>query len=428
MRRAHLFEFVLRRLEAVFQLPGALGGLFIPVNVCVATYGSRGDVQPIIALCLAFRSAGHRVVLAAPPENRKWVLSYGLPFLSLGDPFMDFAARHPDVYNPLTAPSFFRFLRTQARRQFAQLPEIVRGADRVLGCSLAFALPSVAQALGLPYRYVAFCPQAFRSAAHPSLFSRNHAMPAAMNRLSWLADGLADRLFFRPLLDRKRREIGLAGVSGATIDHLLGDRPLLAAESALAPLPPDLDRPVVRIGYPRLAGDGRLSRSLERFLKDGPTPVYFGFGSMPYSDRRRIFARVRAAARQAGVRLVMSWGREKAVDKDSYLVGPVDHERLFRQTAMVIHHGGAGTTTTAARAGAPQILVPHILDQFYWARRVRDLGLGPAPLDRRRLTVARIARRIREVAADDRYRRRARQMAGRLARSPAPVRIAEAVL
>ena len=387
------------------------------MNICVVTYGSRGDVQPIVALCLALRSAGHRVLLAAPPENRGWIRSHGLRFAALGDPFMAFAAQHPDVHSPLTAPPFFGFLRAQARRQFAQLPGIVRGSDQVLGCSLAFALPSVAEAMAVSYRYVAFCPQVFRSAAHPSLFSRNHRMPAALNLLSWRADALADRFLFRPLLDRGRRKLGSPRISGPTLDHLLGDRPLLAAESILAPLPPDLDRPVERIGYPRLAGTKRLSRPLVQFLDEAAPPAYFGFGSMPYPDRPKMFSRVVAAARRTRVRLVISWGREERAGKHCYLVGPVDHERLFEKTAMVIHHGGAGTTTTAARAGVPQILAPHVLDQFYWARRIQDMGLGPAALDRRRLGAAQIADRIRTVAEDGRYRLRAKLTAERLARA-----------
>jgi vancomycin aglycone glucosyltransferase len=107
------------------------------------------------------------------------------------------------------------------------------------------------------------------------------------------------------------------------------------------------------------------------------------------------------------------------MDNDCYLVGSVDHGRLFPKTAMVIHHGGAGTTTTAARAGVPQILIPHILDQFYWARRIQDMGVGPAPLDRRRLSIRSLAARIQTVAARPRFRRRARQMVDRMAKSPA---------
>ncbi|MCF8081335.1 MAG: glycosyltransferase [Desulfobacterales bacterium] len=388
------------------------------MKILVATYGSRGDVQPIIALCLALRSAGHEVLLAAPPENRQWIGSLGLAFASLGDPFMAFAGRHPDVHSLRSLAPFLRFLREQTRIQFRTLPPLVRGVDLAIGCSLVFGLPSVAESLAVSYRYISFCPQVFRSDAHPSLLSRNHRMPPALNRLSWRMAALADRVAFQPVIDRCRKSLGLRSLACSTLEHLLGDRPLLAADGILAPLPPDVKRPVTRIGYPHLAGSDRLSPSLEAFLAEGPPPVYFGFGSMPYPDRRKIFLQVTAAARQANMRLVVSWGREERMDNDCYLVGSVDHGRLFPKTAMVIHHGGAGTTTTAARAGVPQVLIPHILDQFYWARRILDMGVGPAPLDRRRLSIQSLAARIRTVAADPRFRRRARQIADRMAASP----------
>lgn len=372
-------------------------------------------MQPVIALCLTLQSAGHDVLLAAPPENRGWITSVGVSFEPLGDSFTAFAERHPDVHRLLTASPFFGFLRAQARIQFRRFPVLVREADLAVGCSLAFGLPSVAEAFGVSYRYIAFCPQIFRSQAHPSLFVRNHRMTPALNRLSWKVDALADRLLFRPVIDRGRNTLGLDPIPCATLDHLLGNQPLLAADPELAPLPEDVKISVTRIGYPRLAGGGRLSPSVAAFLEEVPPPLFFGFGSMPYSDRRKILVQVTEAARQAGMRLIVSWGREERIGKDCLLVGPVDHGRLFPKTAMVIHHGGAGTTTTAARAGVPQILIPHILDQFYWARRIQDLGVGPAPLDRRRLSVQSLAARIRTVAADPRFRRRARQMADRMA-------------
>ena len=388
------------------------------MKICIATYGSRGDVQPIIALAILLQKAGHRVRLAAPPENGNWVRSFGVSFAAVGDSFMDFAAEHPDVHSPTTAPPFVRFLRSQAQSQFRQFPPVIAGADLALGCSLVFGLPSAAEAMGVPYRYIVFCPQVFRSATHPSLFARNHRLPASINRLTWGIDALADRLLFKPLLVRERKKLGLPPFSGTTIEHLLGVRPRLAAEPVLAPLPPDLKRSVVRIGYPSLGAAGRLGASLEAFLAEGPAPVYFGFGSMPYADRGKILATVLAAARRNKKRLVFSGGRDKRLGKDCHMVGPVDHGRMFRQVAMVIHHGGAGTTTTAARAGVPQIIVPHVLDQFYWARRVQDMGLGPAPLDRRRLRTGQIADRIRTVAEDPGFLRRAGQTARGLARAP----------
>jgi UDP:flavonoid glycosyltransferase YjiC (YdhE family) len=264
-------------------------------------------VQPIIALCLALRSAGHEVLLAAPPENRQWIGSLGLAFASLGDPFMAFAGRHPDVHSLRSLAPFLRFLREQTRIQFRTLPPLVRGVDLAIGCSLVFGLPSVAESLAVSYRYISFCPQVFRSDAHPSLLSRNHRMPPALNRLSWRMAALADRVAFQPVIDRCRKALGLRSLACSTLEHLLGDLPLLAADGILAPLPPDVKRPVMRIGYPHLAGKGRLGPSLTAFLAEGSPPVYFGFGSMPYPDRRKIFLQVTAAARRANMRLVVSW-------------------------------------------------------------------------------------------------------------------------
>lgn len=375
-------------------------------------------MQPVIALCLTLQSTGHDVLLAAPPENRGWITSVGVSFEPLGDSFTAFAERHPDVHSLWSAAPFLRFFRDQTRIQFRALPALLCGADLAVGCSLAFGLPSAAEFLAVPYRYMLFCPQVFRSDAYPSLLCRNHRMPAGLNRLSWNVAALADRVAFQPMIDHCRKSLGLDPLCCGTLDHLLGQLPLLAADPVLAPLPGDVKKPVTRIGYPHLAGSDRLSPSLEAFLAEGPPPVYFGFGSMPYPDRRKIFLQVTAAARQANMRLVVSWGREERMDNDCYLVGSVDHGRLFPKTAMVIHHGGAGTTTTAARAGVPQVLIPHILDQFYWARRILDMGVGPAPLDRRRLSIQSLAARIRTVAADPRFRRRARQIADRMAASP----------
>lgn len=384
------------------------------MKIVAATYGSRGDVQPIISLCLSLQSAGHDLLLAAPPENREWVLSCGLPFAGLGDPFMAFAQRHPDVHNPVAAGPFFGFLRAQACRQFEQLPKILRGSDLVLGCSLAFALSSAAEAALVPYRYIVFCPQVFRSDDHPSLFMRNHRMPTVLNRLSWKIDETADRLFFRPVLDRGRKKLGLPPLATGTLEHLLGDGPLLAAEKILAPLPADVEIRPERIGYPHLAGDGRLGSSLAAFLAEGAPPVYFGFGSMPFADPQETLFRIRAAAKRVGMRLVVSWGREERIGDDCFLIGPADHEQLFPRTAMVIHHGGAGTTTTAARAGVPQVLVPHVLDQFYWARRIEDLGLGPPSLNRGRFRVREISDRIKNVSEDPCFKQRAAAVAQKI--------------
>lgn len=138
-------------------------------------------------------------------------------------------------------------------------------------------------------------------------------------------------------------------------------------------------------------GDRRpLPAAIEEFLAAGPPPVYVGFGSMPDTRAEATSALVLAAARVADVRLVLGagWARLKAAADDVLTVDDVAHGVLFPRLAAIVHHGGAGTAHAAARAGVPQIVVPHGFDQFDWGRRIEQLGSGtfsrcalPVPLE-----------------------------------------------
>jgi vancomycin aglycone glucosyltransferase len=128
--------------------------------------------------------------------------------------------------------------------------------------------------------------------------------------------------------------------------------------------------------------------------------VYAGFGSMTTKDPARLTATVLDAAAQAGCRLVLArgWtglGGSAALPHWCHIVDETPHHLLFPRMRAVVHHGGAGTTTAAARAGVPQIVVPHVLDQFYWAERVRKLGLGPEPVAANQVAVKGLAERLR---------------------------------
>ena len=164
-------------------------------------------------------------------------------------------------------------------------------------------------------------------------------------------------------------------------DHVFTDRPWLAADPILGPWPgsPDLD--VVQTGAWILPDERPLPAELEAFLDAGTPPVYVGFGSMPCAPKD--VARVAIEAiRAQGRRVLVSrgWADLALIDDrdDCFVVGEVNQQALFGRVAAVVHHGGAGTTTTAARAGAPQVVVPQMADQPYWAGRVADLGIGAA--------------------------------------------------
>ncbi|WP_280470463.1 glycosyltransferase, partial [Nocardia brasiliensis] len=142
------------------------------------------------------------------------------------------------------------------------------------------------------------------------------------------------------------------------------------------------DRRVVLSGGGRRRDDRPLPAVLVAFWAGGPPPVYVGFGSMPMLASADVAAVAIEAVRARGRRVVLSrgWADLALVDDrdDCFAVGEVNQQALFARVAAVVQHGGAGTTTTAARAGAPQVLVPQLVDQPYWAERVADLGIGAA--------------------------------------------------
>ena len=191
--------------------------------------------------------------------------------------------------------------------------------------------------------------------------------------------------------------------------HLLGDRPLLAADPALARWPGPAGA-VCQTGAWLVPDERPLAPSLEAFLDAGEPPVYFGVGSMraPGPDAGRTMIE---AARALGRRAVLSrgWGELTADDAADCLVvdGDLNHRALFARVAAVVHHGGAGTTTAAARGGAPQVLLPQTYDQYYWADRVRTLGVGV----RGAATTESLAGALKEVLAAP-VSERARQVSG----------------
>jgi len=177
-----------------------------------------------------------------------------------------------------------------------------------------------------------------------------------------------------------------------------------------------------------LESDEPLPADVEEFLAAGDRPVYLGFGSMPSKDPAGRTAVVLEAVQRAGCRALLGSGwsgiGEGVRAPRCKVIGAVNHAALFPRLSAVVHHGGAGTTATALRAGVPQIIAPHMFDQHDWAARVRAAGLGPAPL-KRYFTADALASALRDTLGDAMMARRARSMAGRLRASRGAQRAAE---
>ena len=394
------------------------------MRVVLAAIGSRGDIEPMVALALGLRDRGHAVEICGSPNGRWLAARESIPFVDVGVDLKEFARANARLLVDRpgdAARAAARLIEGVLSAQIDTLPERVAGADLLVGSSVTAGAESVAEAYGVPFRMVLFTPQMLPSREHPPASVAQHRLPGWLNRLCWWATETSLDLLVKRALGRHRQRLGL-GPSVRSVYQTFwpAERTVIASEPQLAPVPGDTVQ-APQTGALFLDRPEALSDETERFLAAGPPPVYVGFGSMPASDPEATTALILAACRAARARAVISGGWAdlgRGVQSDDVLViGSEPHERLFPRLAAVVHHGGAGTTAAAFRAGTPQLVVPHLFDQFYWGDRVRRAGLGPRPIRRGRLTVAGLARAIDELRAGA-YRQRAREACKRRTRRP----------
>ncbi|EMD25381.1 glycosyltransferase [Amycolatopsis azurea] len=388
--------------------------------VVIVAPGSRGDVQPCIALGRGLD--GDRVRVLAAERFRTLVTGHGLEFAPLSaDPGEILGSDGGREWteggrNPAT---FLRGLRGALtpvlERLLADVHKGASGADLVLAPTLGFLGAHLGASLGVPDVELHYQPSVpTRRFAHPLLPWAAKAGPCG-RRLSFHAVDAVAWQVLRPEVNRWRgAELGLpaAGWRGPCRT----ETPVLCGFSdAVVPRPEDWPDRIHVTGYWFLDAPAawRPDPRLRDFLASGPPPVYVGFGSMRPSEAERTFAAVRTALRRVGLRglLATDTGSD---DDDLLTIRDVPHEWLFPRTAAVVHHGGAGTTAAALRAGVPALVCPVFSDQPYWGERVFRLGAGPRPLPLRELTADALTARLLELSGNLLFRRGAQYVGARL--------------
>ncbi|AEW98324.1 glycosyltransferase [Streptantibioticus cattleyicolor] len=384
------------------------------MRVLLTSWGSRGDVEPLAGLAVALREMGAGVRVCAPPDEEfaELLARAGVPLVPLG-PTVRSVVAGP---RPPTAEDAFRLAPELVAARFTTLGTAARGCDALLATGLMPAgARDVAEKLGIPYVLACFHTLGLPSQNVPpgSRPGRRSAPGETDNRVLWEQDAQRVNGLYREALNSHRTAIGLPPVDNVR-DHVLTGRPWLAADATLCPSRGMTDLDVVQTGAWILPDDRPLPAGLAAFLDAGAPPVYVGFGSMAAHAPEGIARVAVEACRALGRRVVLArgWAGLSPVDDgdDCFVVGEVNQQALFRRVAAVVHHGGAGTTTTAARAGAPQVVVPRIADQPYWASRAAELGIGAAHYDRTP-TVGSLSAAL-ATALTDETRARAKAVAG----------------
>ena len=386
----------------------------------------------MLALGLALLRKGHAVVIAGPPEFASDATRLNFDYHPMGGNITAFLAQNSSVVvgNVLRmARAVKREIRAEVAAQFEVLAGLAEASDHVVGASLAFAARSCAEHADRPYHFIAFAPETFPSRYHPALGVRRQHLPRLINRLTWWGAHKLDNWLLRGALNQGRARLGLPAISDA-IDHfIVPGRSLLATDAELAPAPPDVHLPEAPMGAMLIDEPGQLPDEVEAFLAAGSPPVYIGFGSMPDARPSRTREQVVKVVRRVGCRAILYTSNaspaEQSSAPDILTVGTLPHALLFPRVALAVHHGGAGTTARAARAGIPQVILPHVLDQFPWSVRIADRGLGPRPLLKPRPASGALAARMREALGDSGMRERALKLARDLAGRDGAARAAE---
>ena len=281
-----------------------------PLRIVLATVGSRGDVQPMLALALELQARGHHPVLAAPPDFAAWAQSLGIAFAPLGFDIQQFLSGHPTMLSghPRRMLSgFAEFMRGQLPMQLSQLAAACHGADALLWTGLAFAAPTVAEQLGLPTMGILYTTSVVPSERHPPPTIARQTLPHWLNHLLWHVNRVVVQHLLGQPLNERRLALGLTRVS--LHQHFFSDgQYLLAADPVLFPPDPTWGERVRAANFIFFEDACELDGELLAWLDAGEAPIYVGFGSMSGDGIDRVGRMVVEAVSATGLRCIVGAG------------------------------------------------------------------------------------------------------------------------
>lgn len=408
------------------------------MNVFILTLGTRGDIQPYIALGLALQKAGHAITLCAPSNFQSFVEEYGLRYGYMTDALLRLLGTDTGRNALDGAQSFSQRVRTfvelakQAKPiQIAMLEDGWKAAEQanphlILFHPKAVGAPHFAEKLGVPAMAAPLVPMLVPTRAFPSVPFPPWRLGGWYNKLTARLINFASRKGTQSYIGAWRQSHGMSlrprhtdllhSSTGAPHPVLFGISP------HVLPKPDDWPDHAEMIGYWFL---DRLDSwtppgPLADFLDAGDPPVYIGFGSMVGPRAKAMAQTIVEAVQLAKVRAVVAtgWGGLDVhqLPDSIFKLDQAPHDWLFPRMAAIVHHGGAGTTAAGLRAGRPALICPFFGDQPFWGHRVAELGVGPRPLPHRRFRPKPLAAALEELVGNKTLRRNAEALGERLER------------
>ena len=400
------------------------------MRVVLLAIGSRGDIQPYLALGLGLKAEGHEVCLATERNYKNWIMQEGLEYAYLPG---DSKARHAQEpwlklleetkNRPILSAyrGYSQFILPTLRELLDAAWEACQGADAIISTAITYGGHHIAEKLGIQYYSTWTCPST-PTREFPHSWSRQPNRPwlgGALNRFSyWVAETIESQVLLDTINLWRKETLGLppSGMYG----NLARSVPRLYNFSPLAlERPADWPENVHCVGYWLLNRDQAVNPSdaLLRFLADGDPPIYIGFGSIGDRQANKTLQTAIDAVVASGQRAIVEGGWAKSgklnIPPQVFKLdaGAVPHAWLFPRMAALVHHGGAGTTGQGLRDGKPMvILYQKYTDYYFWGQRAAALGVGPAPIYIDDLTVEPLAQAIQTMVTDIEMQTRAAEL------------------
>jgi sterol 3beta-glucosyltransferase len=392
------------------------------MNITILTIGSRGDVQPFVALGVGLKEAGHEVTLATGKGFEAFVTEHGLHHVALEVDLLE-RLQSPEGKAAVSGKNLLTTMKEAASmygRVLDQEWAASQGADALVYHPKALGGYHIAEALNVP-----------GFLAHPvPMFSPTRAFPNPVlpvtnlgGLLNWMSYstflGLLTAPYHRTINRWRKETLKLPPHSLIASELEVRGRPiqrLVCCSPHVVPPPSDWDDSTSVTGYWFLdsSEEWQPPAHLVEFLEKGPAPVYIGFGSLGGWTSDKVIGAALGALKHSGQRGVFTTGGGRVpsnVPDDVCLIDSAPHDWVFPKMAAVVHHGGAGTTAEGLRAGKPTLICPTSMnDQAFWGRRIFDLAVGPKPIPQSKLTAETLGRAIHRAVTDGGVRRRAEEL------------------
>lgn len=402
----------------------------MPKLIVLLASGTRGDVQPFIALALGLQSTGYRVRVVTHASFRSLVESRRLSFALLESNPSELLMQQEWESALVFSGGWGRGLRASLRFMRAARPlyarmlssawEACRGADGVIVGLATIWGEHIAAALKAPCLYCFLQPFSRTSAFPSALLPLRGSFGRVYNRLSHVVVEQALWQPWKSIVNRWRSHslsLPKAPLEGYYARVYRQQAPVIYGfSSRVVPRPADWPAWHQVAGYWFLdeATGWTPPQALERFLQAGAAPVYIGFGSTARRIRSEVISLIQRALSKAGLRGVLALqgviDPQPAATETLFQIGAAPHAWLFPRMAALVHHGGAGTTAAGLRAGVPALVIPQYADQFFWGERLAELGVGPRPIPTPALTMERFYPALEQVASDGEMRLRAQSL------------------